>query len=89
MKEISCPHCGQSHPAGVRFCPKTGQEIPVTPTCPYCGAAIEAGWLACANCGKRLSAGTAWTGCAREKESPPVGRWASIDRCAGCRHLAA
>jgi WD40 repeat protein len=56
MTQISCPHCGESHQAGVRFCPKTGQAILVKPTCPHCGAAVEAGWFVCAACGTRLAA---------------------------------
>jgi hypothetical protein len=59
MKQISCPHCGQFHLSGIRFCPKTGQPIPVAPTCPRCGTKVESDWLVCAACGRRLSAGKA------------------------------
>ena len=57
MNQNICPHCGEVHPVGTRFCPKTGQAIPVSQTCPKCGAPVEAGWLVCGHCGKRLSAG--------------------------------
>jgi hypothetical protein len=57
MNQSVCPHCGEPHPAGTRFCPKTGQPIPVADTCPHCGAHVETDWLICGHCGKQLSAG--------------------------------
>jgi WD40 repeat protein len=58
MTQNICPHCGQSHPAGVHFCPKTGQPIPVAQYCPHCGAAVETTWFVCAACSGRLRAET-------------------------------
>jgi uncharacterized membrane protein YvbJ len=70
MTQTKCPHCGEPHQAGVRFCPKTGRAIPASPTCPQCGASVDADWQACANCGKRLSAGTVELGAPRVKKIP-------------------
>jgi hypothetical protein len=51
MTQTICPHCGQSHPEGVRFCPKTGQTLSISPTCARCGESLEIDWMACPNCG--------------------------------------
>ena len=58
MTTFFCPHCGQTHNPGTRFCPTTGQAIPVSYPCPKCGSDTEPGWRACPNCGLVL-AGTA------------------------------
>lgn len=51
---MTCPHCGQTHPPGVRFCPNKGQPMPGAQTCPHCGEKIEANWEVCAYCGRSL-----------------------------------
>lgn len=52
MNGSICPHCGQSHQPGTRFCPVTGQPILEARFCLNCGAAIDdPTWKACPNCG--------------------------------------
>jgi outer membrane protein assembly factor BamB len=54
MDEISCPHCGQTHPPDLRFCPNTGAPMTEAQTCPHCGEKVEANWEVCAYCGRSL-----------------------------------
>jgi WD40 repeat protein len=54
MKTIICPHCNQTHQAGSRFCPVTGQAIPEQLTCSSCGHDIQPGWKVCPECGGAL-----------------------------------
>ena len=48
---ITCPHCGQTHPAGTRFCAVTGNAITAAFDCPNCGETAQSNWKACPNCG--------------------------------------
>jgi predicted nucleic acid-binding Zn ribbon protein len=57
--DARCPHCGQNHPPGARFCPATGKDLPVLAACPHCGAGIQKGWRACPRCGRALAKGSA------------------------------
>jgi predicted nucleic acid-binding Zn ribbon protein len=54
MKIIICPHCNQTHQAGARFCPVTGQAIPEQLICASCGHTIQPGWKICPECGGPL-----------------------------------
>jgi TolB protein len=54
MTDISCPHCGQAHPAGARFCPVSGKPITGIQVCRHCGGKIREGWNACPHCGRPL-----------------------------------
>lgn len=54
MNTITCPHCGELHPANVRFCPNTAQPIARISVCPRCGVPVEENWKVCAACGQRL-----------------------------------
>lgn len=56
MEIPACPHCGEEHTSGTRFCPRTGLAIGVPSVCPSCGKPIESGWQACAYCGQTLAA---------------------------------
>ncbi|MCI0519204.1 MAG: zinc-ribbon domain-containing protein [Chloroflexi bacterium] len=56
---VRCPYCGQNHPAGMRFCPVTGKQIPEAAACPHCGAGIQQGWRTCPRCGRSLARGGA------------------------------
>ncbi len=79
MSEIHCPHCGQNHPEGAKFCPVTGKLLEVeisAPRCPSCGEAVEPGWVVCAYCGKPLQ---------QERRCPHCGQ--KVDRSwAGCAY---
>jgi alpha-tubulin suppressor-like RCC1 family protein len=57
METLICPHCGNEHPLGTRFCPRNGLAIISSGNsiCPSCGKAIEATWKVCAYCGKALT----------------------------------
>jgi hypothetical protein len=55
METFICPHCGQEHASGTRFCPRTGLAIDAPSVCPSCGKPIEIGWRVCANCGQPLT----------------------------------
>jgi TolB protein len=55
MDQFACPHCGQSHRKGARFCPVTGQ--PIYQTCPQCSQRVEPGWKVCVYCGNALVSG--------------------------------
>ena len=55
METSICPHCGQEHPSGTRFCPQTGLAIGSPSVCPSCGKPIETGWQVCAHCGQTLT----------------------------------
>ena len=54
MNDISCPHCGQAHPAGARFCPVSGKTLTGMQACPHCGGKIREGWNICPHCGNPL-----------------------------------
>ena len=45
-----CPSCGQSVPAGAKFCSNCGAKL----VCPSCGQAIVPGAKFCSNCGHQL-----------------------------------
>jgi hypothetical protein len=55
METFICSHCGQEHPSGTRFCPRTGLAIAMPSVCPACGKPIEMGWQVCAHCGQTLT----------------------------------
>jgi RNA polymerase subunit RPABC4/transcription elongation factor Spt4 len=55
METQPCPHCGELHPKSARFCPNTGQEIPLITVCPQCKRDFEPGWKACPYCGALIS----------------------------------
>lgn len=50
--QAACPFCGELHPEGSLYCPKTGQKIPRLRFCLYCGKQIELDWVVCAFCGR-------------------------------------
>ena len=52
---ILCPHCGQYHPAEVKFCPLTGMSLaPAIPVCPNCGRDVKPEWVRCPYCATPL-----------------------------------
>ena len=53
-----CPRCGQSVPAGARFCPSCGRPVPATHTCTGCGADLPADARFCPRCGQAASSET-------------------------------
>jgi hypothetical protein len=55
MNNNICPHCGEKHPTGIRFCPKTGLPIIVITNCPNCGLQVDSDWVICAYCGCTLN----------------------------------
>jgi hypothetical protein len=48
---MQCFFCGEEHPAGTVFCPKTGQKIDQSRFCMTCGKALEESWKVCPKCG--------------------------------------
>jgi hypothetical protein len=67
MESLNCPHCGQTHAPGVRFCPVTGRPMPEALTCPKCGQKVQADWALCGFCGHPLG-------------KKPRGRWDRSNR---------
>jgi hypothetical protein len=49
-----CPHCGNEHPEGISYCPKTGARLNVQRACPSCGSELELDWRICPQCGKPI-----------------------------------
>jgi class 3 adenylate cyclase/tetratricopeptide (TPR) repeat protein len=47
-----CPNCGQTNPAGKKFCSHCGTKLAMA--CPNCGAALEGGERFCGECGTPL-----------------------------------
>lgn len=47
-----CPSCGQSVPAGAKFCMNCGAKL--NAVCPSCGQAVVPGAKFCMNCGQQL-----------------------------------
>jgi membrane protease subunit (stomatin/prohibitin family) len=54
---VACPACQAPVPAGSRFCPQCGKNVPAGRFCPQCGkpAAVDAKF--CAACGRPLELG--------------------------------
>ncbi|RME44054.1 MAG: zinc ribbon domain-containing protein [Chloroflexi bacterium] len=51
-----CPHCGEAHPEGTRFCPNTGRPLAAaSEVCPHCGEVHQPKPRFCPNTGKPLS----------------------------------
>jgi hypothetical protein len=77
MKNIICPHCNQTHQAGARFCPVTGQTIPEQLTCANCGHGIQSDWIACPECGVSLAEDVAVSNINLEEKPPtkPKHKW--------------
>ena len=51
----TCPHCGKSIDANVKFCPYCGQPTGATlGPCPYCGHMVAADAKFCPHCGRQL-----------------------------------
>lgn len=55
MATLTCPHCGQEHPAEARFCPVTGKTLDAKNKCPHCGAIVQNNWRVCPRCGIALA----------------------------------
>jgi len=52
---MECPSCGQSNPAGARFCGGCAALLAEQVTCPACGAANPAGQRFCNSCAASLA----------------------------------
>jgi hypothetical protein len=48
---MQCTFCGEEHPDGTVFCPRTGQKIDQSRFCPTCGKKLEESWKVCPKCG--------------------------------------
>ena len=51
----TCPSCGNSLPAGAKFCANCGNAIPVHPVCPSCSAPLPDGARFCTQCGQPVA----------------------------------
>jgi hypothetical protein len=52
---MKCIFCGEEHPAGTVFCPRTGQKIDQSRFCPTCGKKLEESWKVCPKCGTAVA----------------------------------
>ena len=52
---VPCPHCGNQHPPGMKFCDQTGKKVgPEMVACPHCKAENVATARFCIECGRPM-----------------------------------